>query len=459
MIRQALNSNIFTMTVRISDHFTYKKIAKITIFPIMMMVFLSLYSVVDGLFIANYSNNNAFAAVNLIFPFIMIIGSIGFMLGTGGTALVSKYLGEGNQDKANKTFSLIIYTTLVFGFVFSLAGFFLVKPVVSLMASFTTDSTEEMIEYATLYGRVMMLGQIAFMLQNVFQSFFMVAEKGKMAFLFTFLAGVSNIVFDTLFIAFFKMGILGAALGTIIGYAIGGFGPLLYFIFKKDLPIKLGRSYLNFKDLFQSIYNGMSEFISNIAMNLVSVVYNSQLLKVYGVNGVSAYGIIMYVSFIFVAIFIGYSIGMAPAVGYNYGAKNKDELHNILKKSLFAMAVLGVSMFILSTATAFPFALLFGRGEKDLIDLTVHATLVYSIAYLAIGFSMFSSSFFTALNNGAVSAIISLMRTLVFQIGMIMLFPIIFGDKALWWALVVGELLNVVLASIFLIANKKKYGY
>ena len=363
------------MPVSISEHFTYKKIFKATIFPILLMVLISLYSVVDGLFIANFSNNNAFAAVNLIFPFVMIIGSIGFMLGTGGTALVSKYLGEGNKDKANKTFSLIIYTTIVLGLIFSIAGFLLVRPVVSLMASLSHDSTEEMIEYATLYGRVMMLGQIAFMLQNVFHSFFMVAERGRTAFIFTFLAGISNIIFDALFIAVFKMGILGAALGTIIGYIVGGVGSLLYFVINKNLPIKLCKTRLDIKDLLQAIYNGMSEFISNIAMNLVSVVYNAQLLKAYGVNGVSAYGIIMYVSFIFCAIFIGYSIGMAPAVGYNFGAQNKDELHNILKKSMFTMAVLGVLMCLLSIATAFPFALLFGRGEQELIDLTVHATL------------------------------------------------------------------------------------
>ena len=447
------------MPVSISEHFTYKKIARATIFPIMLMVFISLYSVVDGIFIANFSNNNAFAAVNLIFPLIMIIGSIGFMLGTGGTALVSKYLGEGNKDKANKTFSLIIYTTFVFGVIFSIIGFFLVKPVVNLMASLSLDSTEEMKEYAVLYGRVMMLGQIAFMMQNVFHSFFMVAEKGKMAFLFTLIAGISNIIFDALFIAVLKMGILGAALGTIIGYVIGGIGPLIYFIFKKDLPIRLCKTNIDFKDLFQAIYNGMSEFISNIAMNLVSVIYNAQLLKAFGVNGVSAYGIIMYLSFVFAAIFIGYSIGMAPAVGYNYGAKNNNELRNILRKSMKVMLVLGITMFILSVSTAYPFAYLFSRGEKELIDLTVHATLIYSLAYLAFGFSMFSSSFFTALNNGAVSTIISLTRTLVFQIGMILLFPLIFGPNALWWALVVGELLNVVLDSIFLLINKKKYGY
>ncbi len=447
------------MPVSISEHFTFKKISKITIFPIMLMVFISLYSVVDGLFIANFANNDAFAAVNLIFPFIMIIGSIGFMLGTGGTALVSKYLGEKRQDKANQTFSLIIYTTIAFGVVFSIVGSLLVKPVVNLMAHFSIDSTETMVAYAIQYGQIMMLGQIAFMLQNVFQTFFMVAERGKTGFFFTLLAGLTNIALDALFIAGFKMGILGAALGTIIGYLVGGFGPLLYFIYKKDLPIRLGKTQLDFKDIFQAIYNGMSEFVSNIAMNLVSVIYNAQLLRLYGVNGVSAYGVIMYISFVFAAIFIGYSIGMAPPIGYNYGAKNRSELHNILKKSWTSMGVLGIAMFSLSLSLSVPFAHLFGHRETDLINLIIQASIIYSFSYLALGYSMFTSSFFTALNNGAVSAIISLCRTLIFQIGFAFLFPILFGDASIWWALTAGELLNVGLGTIFLALNRKRYGY
>ena len=447
------------MSVHINEHFTYKKIFKITAFPIIMMLFISLYSVVDGLFISNFSNNDAFAAVNLIFPFIMIIGSIGFMLGTGGTALVSKYLGEQNKDRANKTFSLIVYATIALGFIFSIVGAILVKPVVILLASLSPESADGMIEYAVMYGQIMMLGQIAFMLQNVFQSFFLVAEKGKTGFLVILIAGISNIILDALFIAVFKMGILGAALGTIIGYVIGGFGPLLYFIFKKDLPIRLGKTNFYIKDLLKSLYNGSSEFVSNISMSLVSIIYNAQLLKAFGTNGISAYGVVMYVSFLFVAIFIGYSIGMAPAVGYNYGAQNKEELHNILTKSLIIIGGISILMCVFSLSTSHPIALLFSRGEEDLISLTTTAMLVYSIAYLAMGISIYSSSFFTALNNGAISAIISLCRTLIFQIGLAFLFPLIFGDKSLWWAITTGEILSVLLSSVFLITMRKKYGY
>ncbi len=447
------------MSVHINEHFTFKKIFKITAFPIIMMLFISLYSVVDGLFISNFSNNDAFAAVNLIFPLIMIIGSIGFMLGTGGTALVSKYLGEQNKEKANKTFSLIVYATITFGIFFSIAGALLVKPVVYLLASLSKDSAQTMIDYAIMYGQVMMLGQVAFMLQNVFQSFFLVAEKGRTGFIFVLFAGLSNIVFDALFIVVFKMEILGAALGTIIGYIIGGFGPLLYFIIKKDLPIKLGKAELNFKDLLKSLYNGMSEFVSNISMSLVSIIYNAQLLKAYGVNGISAYGVVCYVSFLFVAIFISYSIGMAPAVGYNYGAKNKEELHNILKKSLIIIGSISVLMCVFSLASSHPIALLFSRNEEELIKLTTTAMIIYSFAYLAMGISIYSSSFFTALNNGIVSAVISLCRTLLFQIALAFLFPLIFGDKSLWWAIVTGEILSVILSTIFLLTMRKKYGY
>ena len=447
------------LAIHLGEHLDYKKIFKMTIFPIVMMVFISLYSVIDVIYISNFSNNDAFAAVNLIFPFIMVIGSLGFMLGTGGTALVSKYLGEKQNQKAKETFSLIVYTTIVLGFVISVAGFFLVEPVVKLMASVSKDSTEAMVGYAILYGRVMISGQVAFMLQNVFQSFFLVAEKGKAGFLFTLSAGLTNILLDTLFVVVFKMGILGAALGTIIGYVVGGVGPLLYFIFKKDLTINLCKTKVIFKDIFQSMYNGMSEFVSNISMNLVAVVYNAQLLKAYGVNGVSAYGIICYVSFIFVAIFIGYSLGIAPAVGYNYGAQNKKELSNILKHSLIIIGGISFAMCLISLATAKPFALLFSRGEEDLIALTTRAMYIYSLAYLAMGFSIYTSSFFTALNNGSISAAVSLARSLVFQIGLAFLFPIIFGDKSLWWAIVTGELLSIILSSIFIMVFRKKYGY
>ena len=448
------------MKVHISDHFTFKNIFKITIFPIVMMIFISLYSIVDGIFISNFTpGGDAFTAVNLVFPLIMVIGSIGFMMGAGGTALVSKLLGEQNHEKANSAFSLIIYSTIGLGAIFSIGGYFLIEPIVKAMASISPDTTEQMIADAIVYGKILIAAQIPFMLQNMFQSFFMVAEKSKLGFIFTISAGVTNMVLDALLIGLLRLGVVGASVATITGYCIGGFGPIIYFALSKNNLLRLGRAVFEIKVILKSMYNGMSEFVSNISMSIVSIVYNLQLLRIYGQDGVMAYGIIMYVSFVFIAIFIGYSLGMAPPVGYNYGAKNHQELHNILSKSALIIGIVSIIMALLSGLMATPFSKIFSGGSESLLYLSAHAMRVYSIAFLACGFSIFLSSFFTALNNGTISAIISISRTLVFQIAFAFIFPLLFGDDSLWWAIVTGEVISMFLSLIFLFANKKKYGY
>ncbi len=448
------------MLVHLSDHFNYKKIFFLVIFPIIMMVFASLYSIIDGVFISNFSTNpSSFAAVNLIFPFVMIIGSIGFMMGAGGTALVSKKLGEGKHEAANRTFSLIIYFTIALGVVVSIVGFFLVDPVVRLMAHLSKSDSHNLISEALLYGRILCGAQVFFILQNVFQSFFMVSEKPRLGFMFTLAGGVLNIILDALFIAVFRWGIVGAACATISGYLVASIGPLLYFIFKRNNIIYLGKTNIVIKDILQSIYNGSSEFLSNIAMSVVSVLYNAELLKAYGENGVSAYGIIMYVSFVFCAIFIGYSMGVAPVIGYNFGAKNNLELKNVLLKSVYIISATSVLMFVLSISTAVPFARIFANGNNELIELSIMAIRIYSIIYLFVGFSIFFSSFFTALNNGLLSLILSLTRTLLFQIGFLYLMPLFMGSIGIWWGVTIGEVCGGLLASSFVYFMRKKYGY
>ena len=448
------------MQVHLSDHFTYKRIFHLVIFPIIMMVFTSLYSIIDGIFISNYSNNpSSFAAVNLIFPFIMIIGSIGFMMGAGGTALVSKKLGEGKKEEANKTFSLIIYFTIGLGIAISIIGFFMIEPVVKLMAHLSKSDSENLISEAVLYGRILVSAQMFFIMQNVFQSFFTVVERPRLGFRFVLAGGLTNIVLDALFIGAFRWGVVGAAAATISGYVVASVGPLLYFIIRKDNPIHLGKTTFVLKDIAQSVYNGSSEFFSNIAMSVVSTLYNAQLLIAYGENGVSAYGIIMYVGFIFCAIFIGYSIGMAPVIGYNYGAKNSAELRNVLKRSLIIIGISAVSMFALSFSTAIPFAHIFSNNNQELIKLSIIAIRIYSICYLAVGFAIFFSSFFTALNNGLLSLIISLTRTLIFQIGFLFLFPLFMGSIGIWWAVTIGEICGGILSGTLVLVKRKKYGY
>ena len=425
-----------------------------------MMVFTSLYSIIDGIFISNFSNNpSSFAAVNLIFPFIMIIGSIGFMMGAGGTALVSKKLGEGKKEEANRTFSLIIYFTIGLGIFISIVGFFLIEPVVTLMAHLSKSDSENLISEAVLYGRILVSAQMFFILQNVFQSFFTVVERPRLGFRFVLAGGLTNIVLDALFIGAFRWGVAGAACATLSGYVVASVGPLLYFIIKKDNQIHLDKTTFVLKDIAQSVYNGSSEFFSNIAMSVVSTLYNAKLLIAYGENGVSAYGIIMYVGFTFCAIFIGYSIGMAPVIGFNYGAQNHDELKNVLKRSLIIIGVTAVMMFVLSFSTAVPFAHIFSNNNQELIELSITAIRIYSICYLAVGFAIFFSSFFTALNNGLLSLIISLTRTLVFQIGFLFLFPLFMGSIGIWWAVTIGEICGGILSGSLVLIKRKKYGY
>ena len=447
------------MAVTLGEHLNYKKIFRLTIFPIIMMVFTSLYTIVDGLFISNYANSSSFAAVNLVMPFIMIVGSVGFMMGTGGTALVSKYLGQGKKDKANQTFSLIVYSTIVLGLIVSVLGFILMKPIVIALGSINNDTSEEMVSEAILYGRILISFQIFFMLQNLFQSFFLVQGKSRLGFIIILCGGIANIIFDFLFIGVFKWGVTGAALATTLGYLITSITSFLYFLFNKNGIIHLGKTKFNINPIIKSAYNGLSEFVSNISMSAVAIVYNIQLLRLYGENGVSAYGIIMYVSFIFIAIYVGYSIGLAPSVGFNYGANNNIELKNILKHSYIIIAITGIIMSIISFFSSTLFSNFFASGNEELLAISSKAMKICSLAFIFSGFSIFSSSFFTALNNGTISALISMLRTLLFQISFVFILPLIFGKEGIWWASVGAEIAAFTLSITFVIIMRKKYHY
>ena len=445
--------------MNLSDHLTIKKILKVTIFPIIMMIFTSLYSIVDGLFISNFANKSSFAAVNLVMPFIMIIGSIGFMMGAGGTALVSRYLGQGEKDKANNSFSLIVYATIVMGIIISLLGFFFIVPIIKALGSINNETSPEMVSEAITYGRIIICFLVFFMLQHLFQSFFLVAGKPRLGFIVILTGGITNIILDALFIGVFRWGVVGAAVATSIGYIITAIISVLYFVIKRNGVIRLGKATFKMKPILRSAYNGLSEFISNISMSVVSVVYNIQLLRLYGENGVAAYGIIMYVSFVFIAMFIGYSIGVAPYVGFNYGAENHQELKNILKKSLIIIFITGIIMMTISLLTAPAFSSFFSNGNTDLNELSATAMRICSLCFLFAGFSIFTSSFFTALNNGTISASISMLRTLVFQITFVFVIPLIIGSIGIWWANVGAEAISFILCLTFLATQRKKYGY
>lgn len=442
------------MTIQLSDHFTYKKLLRFVFPSIMMMVFTSIYGVVDGLFVSNFVGKISFAAINLVMPFIMVLGGVGFMIGTGGSALVAKTLGEGKQEDANRYFTMMVVLTLFCGAILSTIGILAIGPIARRLGA-----TDEMIGECITYGRIALAFNAAFMLQNVFQSFFVTAEKPKLGLATMVAAGCTNMALDALFIAGFKWGVAGAALATGMSECVGGLLPLLYFLFSKNSRLKLRKTRIEGIILLKACANGASELMTNISGSLVSMLYNLQLMKFAGENGVAAYGVLMYVQFIFIAVFFGYAIGSAPITGYHYGAGNYSEMKNMLKKSLLLMSCAGCFMAFMAQVLASPLAQLFVGYDAELFDMTRHAFRLFSFSFLLAGLNVFTSSFFTALNNGGISAAISFLRTLVFQMLSVLILPIILGIDGIWLAITVAEAFAFLISLVFIITKRKKYHY
>ena len=440
--------------IRLSDHFTYSKLLRFTLPSIVMMVFTSIYGVVDGLFVSNFVGKTAFASVNLVMPFVMILGGMGFMIGTGGTALVSKILGEGDPDTANRTFSMMVLFTLALGIVLSAAGIVFMRPVSRFLGA-----TDAMMDDCVLYGRIVTGFTFAFMLQNVFQSFFIAAEKPKLGLKVTVAAGLANMVLDALFIAVFNWGVAGAAIATGLSQCVGGVLPLVYFLRPNSSLLRLSPTRLRLRPILAACGNGSSELMSNISSSVVSMLYNFQLMRLAGEDGVSAYGVLMYVQFIFISIYIGYSIGCAPVVSYHFGAQNHGELKNLLGKSVLLMGCTGVALTALAMALADPLSRLFVGYDAGLFTLTSHAFRLFAWSFLLAGFNIYASGFFTALNNGGISAAISFLRTLVFQSASVLILPIFLDVDGIWWAITVAEVFAFLISVTFLLAKRGKYHY
>lgn len=442
------------MNIQLSDHFDYRRLLRFTFPSIVMMIFTSIYGVVDGVFVSNFVGKTPFAALNLIMPFLMIFGAVGFMIGTGGSALVSMTLGEGDSDRANRLFSMLIYVTIGFGAVMTVIGIAFMRPVAILLGA-----TGDMVDYCVIYGRILMLSLTAFMLQNTFQSFLITAEKPQLGLYVTVAAGVTNIALDALFIAVFRWGLAGAAAATALSQTVGGAIPLIYFLRPNASLLRLTRAKLDGHALLRTCTNGSSEFMTNISMSVVSMLYNFQLMRFAGENGVAAYGVIMYVNFIFVAIFVGYSIGTAPVVGFHYGAQNRDELRSLLDKSLKLLGGAGVILTALAIALAKPLSAIFVSYDAELMEMTVRAFIIYSLSFLVMGVNIFGSSFFTALNNGLVSAAISFLRTLLFQMTAVLILPELLGLDGIWLAVVAAEVMALAVTVAFFVKMRPRYGY
>ena len=442
------------MEIKLSEHFTFGKLLKFVFPSVVMMVFTSIYNVVDGFFVSNFVGKASFAAVNLITPLLMLGGAIGFMIGTGGSALVAKLLGAGDKEKANRIFSLLIYATIVISMVLSVCGMIFFKRI-----AFRLGARGEVLEDCVRYGMILMPALVMFLLQNEFQSFLIVAEKPKLGLALTVAAGLTNIVLDALFVAIFRWGLAGAAWATVISQCIGGLVPLAYFIKPNKTPLRLTKTKLDRSALLKTFTNGSSELMSNISMSVVSMLYNFRLIRFAGENGVAAYGVIMYIGFVFSAIFFGYMLGSSPIVSYHFGAENRSELKNIFRKSAVFIAIIGVAMTAIAIVSAPLIAHIFVGYDEQLRELTIRALTLYSFAFLFTGFNIFGSAFFTALNDGFISALISFLRTLVFEVAAVLVLPELFGIDGVWLSVTAAECAALAVTLACFIKMRKTYGY
>lgn len=440
--------------IKLSDHFDTKRLLRFTYPSILMMIFTSIYSIVDGFFVSNFAGKTPFAAVNFIMPVLMIAGCFGFMFGTGGSALIAVMLGEKRGDKANEIFSQNILVSAIWGLFVSALIIILLPNIAALMGA-----TGELLSNSVLYGRIVLISLPFYILQYQFQCLFATAEKPKLGLFVTIAAGCTNMVLDALFVGIFRWGLAGAAIATVISQIIGGFVPLVYFLRKNTSLLRITRFHFDGKNLVKTLTNGSSEFLSNVSMSLVSMLYNIQLLKYAGENGVAAYGVLMYVGMIFQSVFIGYAVGSAPIVSYNYGAENNAELKNVRKRGLSIILTAAILMFASGELLGRPLARIFVGYDPDLLDMTAHAFAIFSFSFLGSGFSIFGSSFFTALNNGLISALISFMRTLVFEVVFVLILPIFLGIDGIWLSIIVAEVASVSVTAAFMIKMKKKYNY
>lgn len=442
------------MNIKLSDHFSYGRLLRYSLPSILMMVFISIYGVVDGFFISNFVGKTPFAAVNFIYPYIMILAAVGFMIGAGGSALIGKTLGEGDRERANAIFSMLVWISIILGLVLAAVGYFTMRPVAKLLGA-----EEEMLDDCCRYGAVMMIGLPMLILQFEFQTLFVTAEKPGLGLISTLAAGIANMVLDAVLVGVLRLDLEGAASATVISECIGGIFPLIYFSRKNSSLLRLTRGRWEMRALFKTLGNGASEFVSNISMSVVGMLYNAQLMRFAGEDGVSAYGVLMYVSFVFISIFVGYTVGVAPIISFHFGAQNKDELHNLLKKSLVILAVFAGVMLLGGELLAGTFSSLFVGYDKALYDLTFRAFRIYSFSFPLAAIPIFGSSFFTALNDGVTSATISFLRMALFEVAAVLLLPLWLGIDGIWLSVVAAEFAASMVTIIFWIVKKKKFGY
>lgn len=445
------------MEIKLSDHFGYRRLTCFTMPSIIMMVFCSIYGVVDGIFVSNFINDDgaSFTAVNLIMPLLMFFSAVGFMIGTGGSALVSKIMGQGDLKRANGIFSMLVYVSIALGIFFTVLGLLILRD-----ASIWFGAEGKTLEACLAYGYILIPSLTFFLLQNVFQSFCVAAEKPKLGLVVMLCSGITNIVLDALFIVVFKWGIYGAAIATMLAQLVGGLIPLIYFCSKNSSLLRVSKPIFDKGALLKTLTNGSSEFLTNVSLSIINMLYNFQLMRLVKSNaGVEAFGVINYAGFIFISVILGFAIGVAPIISYHFGAQNTRELKELYKRCLRIIFVLSVALFILTLSLSYPMSYIFVGRSKEVLELAVRGFLIYSFMFLFVGFNIFASAFFTALNDGLSSAILSTTRTLLLPLVGIFVLPHFFGVDGVWVCAVVTEALALGLSIFFFIKKRKKFKY
>lgn len=443
------------MNIQLSDHFDYKRLIIFTVPSMMMMILSSIYGMVDGYFVSNFVGKNALAAINLIMPFPMICSAIGMMLGSGGAALIARTLGRKQNERANRIFSLVITVSTLIALVSAILGAIFIPEISVLLGA-----NEAILDECVVYGRIFMFSLVPFALQSIFDVLLVTAERPRLGLVFTICAGLTNIVLDLLLLGYFHLGIEGAAWATFFSSLVGGVGPLLYFLLPNKSMLRLASKPIWDGRVLQKIcWNGSSEMISSISGSVCAILYNLQLMSLMGEDGVAAYGVIMYVDFIFISLLGGYMMGLENIVAYHHGAENHEEVKSLRQKSLKFVAIMGLLMFVAAELSAGALANFFVGYDQALTELATHAFRLYASAFLVMGFNSFASSFFTALGNGSISATISFCHTFVFEILAVLLLPLCLGADGIWLSLLVAECCCLLVSWFFFKRNQKRYQY
>lgn len=442
--------------IKLSDHFTYIRLLRFTMPTILMLLSASLYGVVDGLFIANCAGKTAFAAVNLIWPFPMLLGAIGYMFGAGGCALVSKTMGEGYYERARSYFTMLTITAVACGFLFASIGIFFIDDIANMLGA-----KSGMIHVnCVVYGRYIMAAMPLFILQCMFQPYMIAAEKPKWGLAIIFVAGCVNVLLDYYFLYNKNMGVAGAGLATMISQAVGAVLPMFLFVGKKHSKLYfVSKIKIEPLVLAKTCANGASEFIVNASMPFVNLLYVYALWKVAGEDGVGAYGVIMYVNIVFFSFYNGLAMGSSPIISFHYGAHQMYEVRNVKRIVFCLLSISGLLLFVVAELTSPMIAGLFSKGDEVFGDIIERSFSLYALSFLFAPYNIYASAFFTALNNGKVSAAISFSRILFFQVGALLTLPIWFGIDGFWMALPIAEVLCLGLSIFLYLKFKPLYNY